>query len=88
MAETGFEGIGTYVTRRHNTVTQYIATQPILDLSERSTQRPGAGMYRWWWEQEGLDLEGTKKRAAAESDGEEAISEDKGMPLEKTTGQE
>ena len=37
MVESGFEGIGTYVTRRHNKVAQYIATQPILDLCERAT---------------------------------------------------
>ena len=32
MAEAGFERIGTYITRRQNTVAQYIATQQILDL--------------------------------------------------------
>ena len=47
-------------------------------------------MSRRWWEQDGLDMEGTKKRAAAaaESDGEEAIGEEEGMPLETTTVQE
>ena len=42
MAESGFEEIGTYVTRRQNTVAQYIATRPILDLCERSIQRTGS----------------------------------------------
>ena len=37
MMESGFEGIGTYITRRQNTVAQYIAMQPILDLCERSS---------------------------------------------------
>ena len=32
-------------------------------------------MSRRWWEQCGLDLEEAKKRAASESDGEEAIIE-------------
>ena len=32
MAESGFEGIGTYIKMRQNMVTQYIATQLILDL--------------------------------------------------------
>ena len=63
MVETGFEGIGTYVTSRQNMVAKYIITRPIMDLCERSARRPGARMSRWWWEQDGLDLEGAKKRA-------------------------
>ena len=66
MVEAGFEGIGKYVTGRQNMVAQYIATQPILDLCERSARRPGAWVYRRWWKHDGLDLEGEKKRAAAE----------------------
>ena len=46
MREEGFEGIRKAVTRRQNTVTQYIATQPILDLCERATQRVGARVSR------------------------------------------
>ena len=70
--EAGFEEIGTYITRRQKTVAQYIATRPILDLCERSAWRSGARVSRRWWEQDGLYLEGSKKRAetAAESDGE------------------
>ena len=75
MVEAGFEEIGVYVTRRKNTVAQYIVTQPIMDLCNQSVRRPGVWMYRRWWEQEGLDLEGEKERAAAESDGEEAQCE-------------
>ena len=56
MVESGFEGIGTYITRRQNTVAQYIATQPILDLCERSARRPGARVSWRWWEQDGLYL--------------------------------
>ena len=45
MVESGFEGIGTYVTRRQNTVAQYIATQPILNLCEWYARRPeGVGV--------------------------------------------
>ena len=47
---------------------QYIATRPILDLYEWSACRTGARVSWRWWEQEGLDLEGEKKMAAAESD--------------------
>ena len=85
MVEAGFEGIRKYVTGRQNTVAQYIATQPILDLCDRSAQRPGAWVYRRWWKHDGLYLEGAKKRAAAESKIEEAISKEEGMPLETTT---
>ena len=65
MVESGFRGIGTYAIRRQNKVAHYIATRPILDLLGRSTQRPGARVSRQWWEQDGLDLEGAKKRSAA-----------------------
>ena len=76
--------------RRQKTVAQFIARRPILDLCERSARRPGAKVSQRWWEQYGLDLEGVKKKAAAaaESYGEEMIGEEKGMPLEMTTGRE
>ena len=64
MRETGFEGIQKAVTRRQNTVAQYIATLPILDLCERSTQREGARVSRRWWDQEVIDLKAAKERAA------------------------
>ena len=54
----GIEGVRKSITRRQNTVSQYIATQPILDLCKRATQRPGAQVPRRWWEQAGIDLEG------------------------------
>ena len=50
MVEAGFEGIITYITRRHNTVAQYIATRLILNLCERSTWRMGATVSQRWWE--------------------------------------
>ena len=64
MGETGFEGIRKSVTRRQNTVAQYIATRPILDLCEKYARRQGVRVSRWWWEQAGIDLEGAKNRAA------------------------
>ena len=79
MEEEGFEEIGTYVTRRQNTVAQYIATRLIMKLCERSAWRPGVWVYRWWWDQDGLDLEGAKERAAAEPDREEAQREEEGL---------
>ena len=49
----------------------------------------GSRVSRRWWEQDGLDWEGSKNRAAAaaESDIEEAIYKEEGMPLDTTTGQ-
>ena len=64
MGEAGFEGIRKLVTRRQNTVVQYIAAQPILDLCEQSTWQPGARVYCWWCKQAGIYLEGAKKRVA------------------------
>ena len=90
MVEAVFKGIRTYITRRQNMVAHYITTRPILDLYERSAWRPGARVSRRWWEQDGLDLEGVNKRsaAAAESDREDTIGKEEGIPLETTTSQE
>ena len=62
--EEGFKGVGTYITRRKNISAQYIATQPILDLCERSDQRTGVRVSRKWWEQDGLDLEGGEEEGS------------------------
>ena len=65
ILEAGFEEIGTYITRRQNTVVQYIVTRTIMDLCEWSAWRTGATVSRKWWEQDSLYLEGSKKRSAA-----------------------
>ena len=57
MEEAGFEEIRVYVTMSQNTVAQYIETQPILVLCDRSVQRPGAWVYQRRWEQVGLNLD-------------------------------
>ena len=62
MEEAGFEYIRVYITRRQNTVAQYIATLLILDLCKRSIRRLGAWVSRRWWDQEGLYLEGGRER--------------------------
>ena len=63
LGEAGLEGIRKLVTSRQNTVAQYIAMRPILDLCESSTWRPGTRVSWRWWEQDEIDLEGAKKRA-------------------------
>ena len=64
MREVGFVKTRKAVTSRQNAVTQYIATQLILDLCEQATQREGAGVSRRWWDQEWVNLRGAKERAA------------------------
>ena len=64
MKETGMVGIRTSIIRRHNMVAQFIATRPILDLCEQATRRPGARVYRRWWEQTGVYLKGAQEKAA------------------------
>ena len=54
--EAGMVGIRTSIIRRQNTVAQYIATRPILDLCKQATRRPGAWVSRRWWEKTGIDL--------------------------------
>ena len=41
MKEAGFKEIRTSITNRQNTVAQYIATQPLLDLCERTKHMGG-----------------------------------------------
>ena len=85
MGEAGFEGIRKSITRRHNTVAQYIGTRLILDLCERSTWRPGARVSRRWWEQSGIDLEDAKKRAA-ESEADTDLESDSYLGGEDSSG--
>ena len=60
MSEAGFQEVETYVSRRQNTMAQYILTMPIMDLFLAAKQRPGPRVTMRWWEQEGLNLEGMR----------------------------
>ena len=60
MAEVGLQGVETYISCLHNTMAQYIATGPIMDLCLESKWKPGPIVTMLWWEQGGLDLEGTR----------------------------
>ena len=51
MEEAGFDEMVAYALKRNNTVAQYIATRPILDLCEETVRRPGVWVARRWWEQ-------------------------------------
>ena len=64
MKEAGFTEIKKSITNRQNTVAQYIAMRPLLDLCERTTRGGGARVSRRWWDQKGIGWETAKERAA------------------------
>ena len=55
MKEAGLKDIRTLINNRQNTVAQYIATRPLLDLCEGTNQIEGARVTRRWWDQKGID---------------------------------
>ena len=44
---------------------QYIATIPILELCTGAEKRLGKEVYKWWWDQVGIELTESKKKAMA-----------------------
>ena len=73
MEEAGLTDIRTSILRRQNTVAQYIATQPLLDLCVGARAREGAKVALMWWEQAGIDWgkskeKGTEKEMTARTD--------------------
>ena len=52
----GLEEIGIYIVSRYDTVAQYIATRPIMDLCLAEERNPGMRPSRRWWEQTALDI--------------------------------
>ena len=62
MKEAGFTDVRTSIKRRHNTVAQYIATRPLLDLCKGMTQIGGARVEMRWWYQKGVDWGKAKAR--------------------------
>ena len=96
MQEAGLEGIRKAVTRRQNTVTQYIATRPILDLYEQAMQRVGVRVSRRWWDQEEIELKAAKERTAeaiataseSESESESELESEAEVEAESEVGGE
>ena len=72
MKEAGFADIHKSITNRRNMVAQYIATRPIMDLCERTTQRGGERVSWRWWDQKGIDWK-TEKERSAETDSESEL---------------
>ena len=54
MRSASIKEINTYVSRRNNTVAQYIYTRPILELCLEVERRPGSRVPKRWWYQYGL----------------------------------
>ena len=67
MKEAGLTDIRTSILKRQNTVAQYIATRPLLDLREGARAREGAKVPLRWWDQAGIDWE-TAKAKGVETD--------------------
>ena len=89
MKETGIFRIWTSILWRQNTVAQFIATRPILDLCEKANRWPGTRVPRWWWEQTGIDWKGARERAetAAEAaePGTKALTDSESKAVDDTT---
>ena len=48
LTMVGLEKIRMYIARRHNMVTQYIVTHPIMDLCLAAERKPGMRLSRRW----------------------------------------
>ena len=57
MLEMGFLEVETYVSRHQNTITQFIATRPIMELCLASERSLWSRLTKWWWDQYVLDVE-------------------------------
>ena len=64
MKEAGLTDVQTYINRRQNTVAQYIAMRPFLDLCKGAKQREGARVTLRWWNQTGIYWYKAKAREA------------------------
>ena len=73
MTEVVLQEVETYIARRQNTVAQYIATRPIMDLCLTEVRRPGARVLKRLWEQDGIDIEGIKEAAWVEETDTERV---------------
>ena len=60
MREAGLTEIRNSIANRQNTVAQYIATRPLLDLCEGARAREGAKVPMRWWDQADIDWETAK----------------------------
>ena len=75
MREAGFIDIRKSIQNRQNTVAQYIATQPLLNLCEGARAREGAKVPLRWWDQAGINWE-TAKAKGLEQDRTDGLGTD------------
>ena len=71
LAMVGLDEIGLYITCRQNTVAQYIATHPIMELCCETERRPEMRILKRWWEHPALNILGIRVEHAAADMGEE-----------------
>ena len=62
MREAGMTDIRKFTANRQNTVAQYIATRPLLDLCEGARAREGARVPMRWRTQAEIDWETAKSK--------------------------
>ena len=55
MEEAELQEVDTYASRLHNTVVQFIATRPIMDLCLAAERSLESRVTKRWWEKDGLD---------------------------------
>ena len=48
MVEAELQEVETYFSRHQNTVVQFIATMPIIDLCLMAERSPGSKVAKWW----------------------------------------
>ena len=77
--DAGIVRARTSVLRRQNTVAQFFATRPILELCEGTERRGGTRVPQRWWEQTGIDWRLVReKNESAEAAGERTTTETAG----------
>ena len=69
MPEAGLQEVVTYVSHIQNTVAQLITTMTIVDLCMAEKRKLGPRIYKRWWEQDGVDVEGTAAQEAKRTEG-------------------
>ena len=63
MADAGLQEMETYIPHHQDIVIQFIVTRPIMDLCLTEERRLGSRVTNWWWEQDGLYVEGMQTAA-------------------------
>ena len=72
MKEVGFTDVRTSINRIQNTVAKYMATRPLVEICEETTQIGGARVVMRWWDQNGIDWGKAKARGAEAESGSES----------------